>query len=109
MIKNACKWNKKDYATVMATVGFHDAALDEDAGQVEMKTVNNPPRLIKKDTGGEDGKKELTDEEEKDQETTTFIEKDHGPAKVLVQKYTALDIIRNGRILRVSLILWFTW
>ena len=109
VIKNACKWNKKDYATVMATVGFHDEELDKEPCQVEMKTVTNTPDVIKKETGGEDGKTETTDGEEKDEETTKFIEKDHGPAKVLVQKYTALDIIRNGRILRVSLIMWFTW
>ena len=109
VIKTACKWNKKDYATVMATVGFRDEELYKDPGQVEMKTVTNTPDVIKKDTDGDDGKKETADGEEKVEETTKFIEKDHGPEKILVQKYTALDIIRNGQILRVSLIMWFTW
>ena len=112
VIKNACKWNKKDYATVMAAVGFHDEELDKATRQVELKAVTNTADIKGKDTAegtGEDGKREAMDGEDKHEETTKFIEKDHGPAKVLVQKYTALDIIRNGRILRVSLILWFTW
>ena len=110
----------------MAAGGFRDENLSKETVKVHLKSSNNSPEVVLLDTEGnvlnvsadsdpqqdsidDDTKQVTTDVDKQQDETTKFIENEEGPKKVLVQKYTAIDIVRNGRILRVSVILWFTW
>ena len=109
MIKNACKWNKKDYATVMAAGGFSNGNLP-----TKSKTPNNTSTYMEKTPGVTITEEEidplkLNDDLTLDAERDKNIRTDKEPKKLLVRKYTVFDIFRHPRILRVSLIMWFTW
>lgn len=111
VVKNACKWNKKDYATVMAAGGFVDDNLDQ-----ETKRLNSDYGDVMNNINGvQKSKNDLEDTElnegliKDDVESLNVISIEQEPVKVVVKKYTAIDIFRYPQILRVSLILWFTW
>ena len=129
VIKNACKWNKKDYATVMDAGGFYDETLktattvsdkttEESHDVADVKPANAVSEKVTEisaDVKQQEPEvtEDNTDEGKSDSEAEgkKFINNENHdpPAKILVKKYTALDIFRNARVLRVSLILWYTW
>ena len=109
VIKTACKWNKKDYATVMAAGGFYDGELTQVSGNID-EPSKDPPDVVRKETAGPDDSELCGDIDlDMNAEKETFVNNTPKLPKVIVKKYTAIDILRNVRVLRVSLILWFTW
>ena len=96
VIHNACKWNNKDYDTVMATVGFPDENIAAEKSYQRIYKLAKIPDVVKVD-------KDYQPEKE------MCIPLDHDPKQPVVEKYTAIDIFRHPKILQVSMIIWFTW
>ena len=108
VIRKACKWNKKDYATVMAAGGFYDEELDKETVRLTSNNGNviNDVHSSKGNIQESDVKSELLIN---GTENKNYIITEQVSSKVVVEKYTAIDLFKNPRILRVSLIIWFTW
>ena len=126
VIKNACKWNRKDYKTVMDEIGW-DVNIDEtDATNMDAKILNSlnesqnsiPTKEVKvNDVSRQDsGMDNLTIGQENIDcvnESEDLIENKQKPEldkkESKVVKYTVIDLFRHKRILIVSAILWYTW
>ena len=93
IIKNACKWNKKNYEETLEKVG-----LSESAVQYELKTKlhDNRGDIVKNSENGIPEQKTLVDEQT-------------GEVEIAVKEYSVLDIVRHKNIFKVSLIMWYTW
>ena len=80
IIKNACRWNKKDYNKVIQESGLNDIMAD--SSDVLIKTDQAKPGETKHD--------------EKQPE-------------VVVKNASLVEIVRHPEIRKVSFILWFLW
>ena len=107
VIHNACKWNNKDYDTVMAAVGFPDENIAAEKTYQRIYKLAKIPDVVKVEKDYQvvnfDDQSHVIPEKE------TCIPKDHAPKQPVVEKYTAIDIFRHPKILQVSMIIWFTW
>ena len=107
VIKNACRWNKKDYATVIKAGGFFDEELTKVSG--ESDDNDKSPTDIENKTQDDPDADELCGEIDVNEEKEKFVAKTPELPTVVVKKYTAIDLIRHRRVFQVSVILWFTW
>ena len=129
MIRAACKWNKKEYKDVVNAGGILDETVEQEMKQYHVDDelrygvdVHNEQHMKKTKTG-----RDVLDEEYMDDKTKLKQEETDLHASLLngdnvlkdsvveagreptVEKYTAIDIFRYPKVLRVSLILWFSW
>ncbi|XP_053381640.1 organic cation transporter-like protein [Mercenaria mercenaria] len=137
IIKNACKWNKKNYGEVMETIGLGDL-VDTDSkalpmnNQSKSKNVEysqiseaNMDAFFRQISGidypshgqknGNIGNNSadldpliLPMPKFKDS-NDNLKNGEFDDDKIEVRKYTMFDIFKHKRILIVSMILWYTW
>ena len=126
VIKNACKWNRKDYKTVMEEIGW-DVKIDEtDATNMDARIRNSlnetqnsiPTKEVKINDVSRQGSwigNLKTGQESVDcvNESEDLIgnkqKPEHDKEECKVVKYTVIDLFRHKRILIVSALLWYTW
>ena len=132
MIRNACKWNKKEYKDVVNAGGILDETVEQEMKQyheddesrygVNVTSVHNEQHMKKTKTERDVHGKEYMDDKAKLKQEEADIQaallngdnalKDsvvEAGREPTVEKYTAIDIFRYPKVLRVSLILWFSW
>lgn len=93
IIKNACKWNKKNYEEVLLKIGLGESLPGFDKKSTEME-----PLRKSSSAQAQNGFQEAQGTVQKSQDLT-----------VEVKHYNIMDIVRNKNIFRVSLIMWYTW
>ncbi|XP_053380295.1 solute carrier family 22 member 13-like [Mercenaria mercenaria] len=131
IIKNACKWNKKDYGEVMETIGWGDLV---DANSKALAMTNVPESKDVEDVldaffrqiSGLDyptrGQRDVivgsngADLDPLVQHISSISHANGGQKteefdddEIEVKKYTMFDIFKHKRILIVSMIMWYTW
>ena len=111
VVRNACKWNKKDYDEVVNAGGVLDETVDKDLKQ-SLTDGDGGIKYAEYVTTAVVHQDEYRDKTKLKQEETDRQDgllNEGNVQETNVQKYTAIDICRYPRILRVSLIIWFTW
>ncbi|XP_060602443.1 organic anion transporter 3-like [Ruditapes philippinarum] len=90
IIKNACKWNNKNYEQVLEKIG-----LSETTPEYELKAKLHEHQGDKTENGV--------------QELKSLVGEQKEEVEVAVKEYSVLDIVRHKNIFKVSLIMWYTW
>jgi hypothetical protein len=133
IIKNACKWNGKDYIEVMEKIGWGGlldansklvimtdynsgkdqtalgpltADIDEHKSADNHQTALNQVNSNAKDARGPLVRQNNFERSDSELEVVDEVGDDDD---LKVQKYTLLDIFRHKRILIVSMIMWYSW
>ncbi|XP_060574449.1 organic anion transporter 3-like isoform X2 [Ruditapes philippinarum] len=133
IIKNACKWNGKDYTEVMEKIGW-GGLLDADSKLVIMTDYNSEKEqtalgpltadidehniadnhqtaLNQINSNAQAARGPLVrqngfERSDSEPEVVDEVSQDND---LKVQKYTIFDIFRHKRILIVSMIMWYSW
>lgn len=93
IIKNACKWNKKNYNEVLGKIG-----LGEAQAEYELKSKVHATHELVTENGQDVA--ELKG---------LVANADSEEVQMAVKEYSVLDIVRHKNIFKVSLIMWYTW